>query len=174
MLAGPDPLVGLHMPVEHTQDEPLHNFSRYQGLLINDGEWLGKLLCQLPQYSWVDPIRPHRLIRWLKAPSNLTLNTSNDGASTTSLDNLSPCLTTLIVKKFLPYVQSKPTLFQFVTNAPCPVTTGPGKKSFSIFLISPLYILKGHNKVSPEPSLLQAGTTPTLSDFLQRRGVPAL
>ncbi|KAK4814832.1 hypothetical protein QYF61_027805 [Mycteria americana] len=31
------------------------------GLLINDGEWLGKLLHQLPQYSWVDPIQLHRL-----------------------------------------------------------------------------------------------------------------
>ncbi|KAK4826109.1 hypothetical protein QYF61_005247 [Mycteria americana] len=62
MLAGPDPLVGLHMPVECTQDEPLHNFPQYRGLLINDGEWLGKLLHQLPQYSRVDPIRPHRLV----------------------------------------------------------------------------------------------------------------
>ncbi|KAK4806804.1 hypothetical protein QYF61_005600 [Mycteria americana] len=32
--------------------------------------------------------------------SNLTLNTSNDGASTMSLDNLFQCLTTLIVKNF--------------------------------------------------------------------------
>ncbi|KAK4831749.1 hypothetical protein QYF61_018947 [Mycteria americana] len=30
MLAGPDPLVGLHMSVECTQDEPLHNFSWYR------------------------------------------------------------------------------------------------------------------------------------------------
>ncbi|KAK4817206.1 hypothetical protein QYF61_003599 [Mycteria americana] len=29
MLAGPDPLVGLHMPVECTQDDLLHNFPRY-------------------------------------------------------------------------------------------------------------------------------------------------
>ncbi|KAK4806931.1 hypothetical protein QYF61_012652 [Mycteria americana] len=31
MLAGPDPLVGLHMPVEHTQDEPLHNLPWHRG-----------------------------------------------------------------------------------------------------------------------------------------------
>ncbi|KAK4824309.1 hypothetical protein QYF61_013054 [Mycteria americana] len=62
MLTGPDPLVGLHMAVERTQDEPLHNLPQYQGLLVNDGEWLGKLLRQLPQYSQVDPIRPHRLV----------------------------------------------------------------------------------------------------------------
>ncbi|KAK4814538.1 hypothetical protein QYF61_022257 [Mycteria americana] len=50
------------MPVERTQDELLHNFPQYRGLLINGGEWLGKLLCQLPQYSRVDPTRPHRLV----------------------------------------------------------------------------------------------------------------
>ncbi|KAK4807192.1 hypothetical protein QYF61_024312 [Mycteria americana] len=45
-------------------------------------------------------------------------------------------------KAFLPYVQSKSTLFQFKSVAPCPVTTG--------------LVLKGRNKVSLEPSLLQA------------------
>ncbi|KAK4807049.1 hypothetical protein QYF61_018390 [Mycteria americana] len=44
--------------------------------------------------------------------------------------------------KFLPYVQYKSTLFQFKTVVPSPVSTGP--------------VLKGHNKVSLEPSLLQA------------------
>ncbi|KAK4817862.1 hypothetical protein QYF61_001531 [Mycteria americana] len=39
------------MPVERTQDEPLRDFPRYRGLLVNGGEWLGKLLRQLPQYS---------------------------------------------------------------------------------------------------------------------------
>ncbi|KAK4819472.1 LOW QUALITY PROTEIN: hypothetical protein QYF61_004698 [Mycteria americana] len=36
----------------------------------------------------------------LRAPSNLTLNVSRDGASTTSLGNLFQCFTTLIVKNF--------------------------------------------------------------------------
>ena len=31
MLAGPDPLVVLPMPSEHTQDELLHNLHRHQG-----------------------------------------------------------------------------------------------------------------------------------------------
>jgi len=31
MLAGPDPLVVLHMPGERTQDDLLHNISRHQG-----------------------------------------------------------------------------------------------------------------------------------------------
>ncbi|KAK4823599.1 hypothetical protein QYF61_003799 [Mycteria americana] len=35
-----------------------------------------------------------------RAPSNLTLNVSRDGASTTSLGNLFQCLTTLIIKNF--------------------------------------------------------------------------
>ena len=74
--------------------------------------------------------------------------------STTSLGNLFLCLTTLTLKKFLPYVQPKYILFQFKSITPCPITTGLGIKSLSIFLISPLYIPKGHNKVSTEPSLL--------------------
>ena len=40
---------------------------------------------------------PHRLLR---APSNLTLNVSGHGASTTSLGNLFQCLTTLSIKHF--------------------------------------------------------------------------
>ncbi|KAK4811312.1 LOW QUALITY PROTEIN: hypothetical protein QYF61_024448 [Mycteria americana] len=39
-------------------------------------------------------------IRLLRAPSNLTLNVSRDGASTTSLGNLFQCFTTLIVTNF--------------------------------------------------------------------------
>jgi len=39
-------------------------------------------------------------------------------------------------KEFLPYIQSKPTVFQFKTITPCPVTRGPGKKSLSTFLLS--------------------------------------
>lgn len=40
-------------------------------------------------------------IRLLEVPSDLTLNTSNDGASTPSLGNLFQCLTSLIIKKIL-------------------------------------------------------------------------
>lgn len=39
-------------------------------------------------------------IKLLRAPFNMTLNTSVDGTLTTFLDNLFQCLTTLIVKKF--------------------------------------------------------------------------
>ena len=56
-------------------------------------------------------------------------------------------------KMFIPYVQFKPTLFQFKTLAPSPVT---GKKSLRAFLVSPLYIPQGHSKVSLEPSAFQA------------------
>ncbi|KAK4829842.1 hypothetical protein QYF61_006852 [Mycteria americana] len=41
-----------------------------------------------------------------EALSNLTLNVSRDGASITSLGNLFQCFTTLIAKKFLPYISS--------------------------------------------------------------------
>lgn len=38
--------------------------------------------------------------------------------------------------------------YQFKTIAPCSVITGPSKKSLSIFVISPLYMLKGCSEVS--------------------------
>lgn len=49
---------------------------------------------------------------------------------------------------------------------PSSVTTGLGKISSSIFLVSPFYILKGQNNASPELTLLQ-------TYFLHRKGVPA-
>ncbi|KAK4818643.1 hypothetical protein QYF61_016614 [Mycteria americana] len=79
-------------------------------------------------------------IRLLRAPSNLALNVSRDGASTTSLGDLLQGFTTLT----------------FQTITPCPIATGRAKKPVPIFLISPLEVLKGHDKVSLEPSLLQA------------------
>jgi len=38
---------------------------------------------------------------FLRTLSNLTLNISREGASTTSQGNLSQCFTTLIIKKFI-------------------------------------------------------------------------
>ncbi|KAK4827199.1 hypothetical protein QYF61_015227, partial [Mycteria americana] len=62
-------------------------------------------------------------IRLLKAPSNLTLYTSNDGASTTSLGNLVERPTTIIVKNFflmsnlnLPSFSLKPLLLVLLNN----------------------------------------------------------
>ncbi|KAK4826482.1 hypothetical protein QYF61_009478 [Mycteria americana] len=92
-------------------------------------------------------------IRLLRAPSNLTLNVSRDGASATSLGNLSQCLTTLIVKHFflksslnLPSFSLKPLLLVLSQQAL-------------------LKILKGCYKVSPEPSLLQAEQPPLSQPF---------
>lgn len=88
----------------------------------------------------------------LRALSSLTLNAYRVGTSTTSPGSLFLCPTTL------PYLQCKPTLFLIKATAPCPVTTGPGKKSFSVFLVSPLYILNGQFnyilKILLEPSHL--------------------
>ncbi|KAK4830027.1 LOW QUALITY PROTEIN: hypothetical protein QYF61_008365 [Mycteria americana] len=61
------------------------------------GTFKGHLVQPLPAmsrdiFSW---------IRLLRAPSNLTLNVSRDGASTTSLGNLCQCFTTLIIKYVL-------------------------------------------------------------------------
>ena len=54
MLAGPDPLVVLHMPIERTQDELLHNVAQHRGqadrpvvpvilllALLVDGRYIG-------------------------------------------------------------------------------------------------------------------------------------
>ncbi|KAK4827482.1 hypothetical protein QYF61_018782, partial [Mycteria americana] len=100
-----------------------------------------------------------QLDRLLRAPSNLTLNVSRDGASATSLGNLFQCFTTLI---------SKSTIFQFKTITPCPIATGPIKKLVLIFLVSSLKVLKGCNKVSSELSLLQAEQTQLSQPFLLR------
>ena len=59
-------------------------------------------------------------------------------------------------KKCLPYIQSKSTFFEFKTITLSPIATGSAKEFVTIFLVSPLYVLKGRSKVSPEPSLLQA------------------
>ncbi|KAK4826819.1 hypothetical protein QYF61_011627 [Mycteria americana] len=76
----------------------------------------------------------------LKALSNLTLNV----ASTTSLSNLVQCLTTLIVKNvFLMSILTLPS----VSLKLLPLV---------LLLQALVKILKGHKKVSPEPSLLQA------------------
>ncbi|KAK4816215.1 hypothetical protein QYF61_013453, partial [Mycteria americana] len=111
-------------------------------------------------------------IRLLKALSNLNFNTSNDGAPTASLGNLSHCLTTRVLKKF--FRMSSLNLPSF-TLKPLPLVL-----SLQAPIESPLCILKGCNKVSLEPSLLQAeqpqlsqpfftgeslGTSPDCHDF---------
>ncbi|KAK4825808.1 hypothetical protein QYF61_002413 [Mycteria americana] len=82
--------------------------------------------------------------RLLRAPSHLTLNVSRGGTSTTSLGNLHQCFTTLIVKNF--FLISSLNLPSF-TLKPLPLVLSQQ---------APLKILKGCNKVSLQPSLLQA------------------
>lgn len=72
-----------------------------------------------------------RQVRFLKIISNMTLNTSSEGHPQLLWANLCQCLTTLIIKKHPPHVQSKPTLFQFNSITPCAITPGPYKKSLS-------------------------------------------
>jgi len=112
--------------------------------------------------------------RLLKAPSNLALNTSREGATTASLGNLCHCPTTSRVKIFflvsnlnLPSSSLKPLShvlsLQALVKSPSPA-----------FLQTPFHVLEGLNKVFPESSLLQAETAPTLSAFPHRRGPPGL
>jgi len=86
--------------------------------------WLVLLVCVV---FWGKPLGPfpfcHGITEWvvlgrdtfhqtrlLKAPSNMTLNTSREGAAT-SLGNLCQCLTMLIVKNLFPI--SKLKLYSF-------------------------------------------------------------
>jgi len=69
-----------------------HRIIAYFGL---EGTFRGHLV-QLPAVSR-DIFNYTRLLR---APSNLALNVSRDGDSTTSLGNIFQCFTTLIVKNF--------------------------------------------------------------------------
>ena len=53
-------------------------------------------------------------------------------------------------------VVSKSALFQFKTISPCPATICPYRKSLLSFSVGSLQVLKGHYKISSEPSFLQA------------------
>jgi len=99
---------------------------------------------------------PSHQTRLLKAPSSLALNTAREGAATASLGNLCQCLTTLVVKNFflisslnLPSFSFKPLPLVLLQQALL-------KSLSQSFLQAPLQVLKGHNKVSLQRSLLQA------------------
>lgn len=77
-------------------------------------------------------------IRLLKAPSNLILNTSKDGASTHSLGNLFQGLNTLTINNFFLVPNLNLLSYQFKIIALCPVTGGPSKKTLSAFPVSQL------------------------------------
>lgn len=80
----------------------------------------------------------------LKAPFTLVLNT-------VSLGNPPRVITTFILKDVLPHVQYK----LIRTAAFCTVATGLDKKCLCLYHKSHFNVLKGHNKVSLRPSLLQ-------------------
>jgi len=69
-------------------------------------------------------------------------------------------------------MQPKSTLFKLETISLRPVTTDPAKESVLSFLISLLYILKGHSQVSLKPYLLAVGFS-SLGLFSRgRRSIP--
>jgi len=106
--------------------------------------------------------------RLLKATSNLALNSAREGAATTSLGNMCQCLTTLTVKNFFLSISSKATLFQFKAITPCPVPTGPCKKSLSSFLAGPIRYWKAALR-SLWSSLFSGLKSPNSQPFLVGR-----
>lgn len=117
---------------------------------------------------------------WVGTPStrpgfpkiHLTLNISGDEASTASLVKQFQCFTNHIIQylflisslNLLSFSQKKTLSLANITNH--------AKKPVPIFFTSLLSVLKGYNQVSPE-RYLQAEQS-QLTDFLHRRGVPAL
>src|SRR5699024_8009122 len=63
-------------------------------------------------------------------------------------------------------IQPKPPLSQFKTILPCPITLHPHKQPFPFLFICSLQVLKSHNEVSLEPSLLQAKQAQLPQPFL--------
>ena len=59
-------------------------------------------------------------------------------------------------EKLPPNILPKPPLCQLKPSPPCPITVHPCKQSLPLLFICSLQVLKGHDEVSPEPSLFQA------------------
>lgn len=51
-------------------------------------------------------------------------------------------------KKLLPYLYTESTFIWFKYLTPCPIAIDLTKKSVSMLLLAPLYVFKGHDKVS--------------------------
>jgi len=83
-----------------------------------------------------------------RAPSNMTLNVSRDGALTASLGSLCQCLTILWVKNFFPTSNLN---FSYFSLKPFSLVL-----SLSNHVKSSLQVLGCFNEFSSEPSLLQA------------------
>ena len=133
---------GHHIEAMHHHTSPMSYNYR---ILWVEGNFRGQL-AQPPAVSG-DIFNQTRLLR---APSSLALNVSRDGASTTSLGNLSQCFTTLTVKNFsltsslnLPSLSLKPLLLVLPQQALL-------KKIFPIFLICPFQVLEDCYKVSSQ------------------------
>ena len=60
-----------------------------------------------------------------------------------------------LCEKLPPNIKSKPSLSQFKTIPPCPITIHPCKQPLPFLFIRSLQVLEGHDEVSLEPSLLQ-------------------
>lgn len=100
------------------------------------------------------------------APCNPALNTSRYGKFTASVGNMYQGQTKVIIK-FLTYIYSKPTLFQFETICPCLSLKALVKTAYLPTYLpkSPLTVFQGHNQVSPDPSLFHAEHPDSLSVF---------
>jgi len=110
--------------------------------------------------GWKGPYRPSSsnppaTTRLLQAPSNLGLNMTREGAATASLGNLRQGLTTLTVNNVFLILNRNLQSFSFKPS-PLVLSLQALVKSPSPALLQALQVLEGCNKVSLQPSLLQA------------------
>lgn len=106
----------------------------------------------------------------LRSPSNLTWDTSTDGASRTFSRWSVPVPYQSQSKDFPLYLQHISTHFQFKTTTSCPTATGSHK---NIFLISsPMY--SKYAMRFPQSLASPGSTAPAPSAFLHRRGAAVL
>ena len=123
---------------------------------------------QLVEAACKEQGHPDKWMGLPRAPSNLTLPVSRDGARATCVGNLFRAVFQQPAGKgCLPCIWSGCTLLPLKTIAPCPVARGAVRRCVPIFPRSPLEVLKGVEEVSPEPSLVEA-EQPQVSQALLR------
>ncbi|KAK4819032.1 hypothetical protein QYF61_024397 [Mycteria americana] len=153
MLAGPDPLVVLHLPFERTQDDPLHNFPRYRESQKHIG-WKRPLRSSSPTVNLTLPRPPlyhvpkHLIQTSFKYLQGWRLN-HFPGQPVPVLDN------PFSEEKF-PNTQSKPPPAQLEAISSCPIACYLGEETDPHLSTTSFQVVVESDKVSPQPPFLQA------------------
>ncbi|KAK4827587.1 hypothetical protein QYF61_019489 [Mycteria americana] len=162
MLPGLDPLVGLHMPVEHTQD---HRITESQNRI----GWKRPLRSSSPAVNVTLPRSPlyhvpkHLIQTSFKYFQGWRLN-HFPGQPVPMLDN------PFSEVKF-PNTQSKPPLAQLEAISSCPITCYLGEETDPHLSTTSYQVVVESKKVSPQPPFLQAKQPQFPQPLLMRLGL---